>query len=1359
MVGSDGSETKESDSDSTLNKSDGSANDDDCKKEEAEDHHHHHSQEQAEEEEEEAKGRQDQWEATIDGTSGRTYYYHRETRETRWEHPNHTGTTAETSPSVLDNTAKEGAKPALKGILKKTSATATSTARDSSTTPSIARSNINDTSNAHSSSGMSASARMQQRYEREAAKQQEQQQRSELRPTLTGAANKNNPKTLYPDRRALEAIEQHRHSKTHLHLQQENDVHHPNDNDNSSPSLVTGVVAKQSSSVVSKLPPRISSTSSMSSALPVPATATKSATSHSRQQRELEKIRAASAPTPAAKFVPPAPLSTSSSSSLVKPTATSPSRSRLVAEMSKMEQQRDRDGGPSLFRATSSSSSFSSKIGRNAAVTATKNSSNSSNSINAGYPNRSQQRFPQNNTTMKKPPPNQNYHHHRQQRELQKMTAHSSNNKKKSPSATSLSAQLQQRQEQEASKMMMNDDGPTLAPYISSQAQRRPRPSVLESETSKSIDSNGRVVVGRPATAAAGIGPTATTMNNSSGNVNGPCDESGNGNFTNTFNTDFESPAMQAASGILVVPGAFAMAGIDASEDDDSDCDYEDYHRGDSSGSDGDEMEGGVGGRYSYNCNAEGNRRPSTETELVEYPNSNRQHSSYTGENSAGNQPLTIEAVLHEEAPVLDDAVVVLDLDDDHRGGGILDPKAKRRLRLVQVCVTCFSIAAVVMVTVSAVSFRNSIPPGFNNIFALQGWEQVGDDLWGPTNDPYTLFGSAVAISGDGSRLAIAAPGFDNEGSLNVGQIQIFDEHTQAQQQEEGEDQLKTDEIATATRLTNFRATAKLLGPAGGSSKPEASLTMSSDGSTIAVGYPEHREAGGIVQIFRFDEEWYLETTLTLSGSGGDTNIDLNFASWFGHAVDLSSDGSILAVGAPRMKTKGGQPGGGMVRIYQRQLFDTQTSAATASNSNSNSSRWKRLGDDLIGQNVVGLDDADGDDTVGYFGWSVAISSQQRGGNNLALYVAIGSPISQLERGHVDLFEWSTQRFWRQVTLTAPVDAVFPLSEKENQIYNQPLSLHGLQRLSRFGAALDLTSSPLYIEDSSIVTTSTVVVAVGARGTAFDPGQVFVFRFKVSQNENNDSSWVLLKDKESDSNANSTAIVTTRLLASGEHAGEGFGASISLSESGNTLAVGGPQFDGKNARSGAGSGSTGRVQVWNYHYPKNENTNDSNAASTKHRWAGVGTWKQEGSSLVDVGDSESIEFLRNGSSTDTPIISMGNPPDANSLALGYSVALSSSGSRILAGAPWTTYDGIIAQAGDALVYDSTTSFAQSNTNGEVQIPSNLHIAPPSRAPINALTLLTGRLRAKSPTIAPVDNATLPQTLPIPNAVRTEGPTP
>jgi hypothetical protein len=230
----------------------------------------------------------------------------------------------------------------------------------------------------------------------------------------------------------------------------------------------------------------------------------------------------------------------------------------------------------------------------------------------------------------------------------------------------------------------------------------------------------------------------------------------------------------------------------------------------------------------------------------------------------------------------------------------------------------------------------------------------------------------------------------------------------------------------------------------------------------------------------------------------------------------------------------------------------------------------------------------------------------QEGNNNthhsVLLRVAIGAPASiENSVGAVRVHELSINKnnasSWRQIGHT----------------------LVGSHAGLRFGESVSMS------DDGT-------VLAVGARGNAlFDAGQVQVFRLVNNRNGNNNNT-----DDEEE-------WISDDQIFHGAEVGEGFGAAVSLSADGNTLAIGGPvsnEFGCKTACDDA----SGRIQVYQYKSETRE-------------------WIQQGSSL---GGSDAAAF-------------------------GSAVALSADGQRVAGGAPQSDFDGMNAGTGSVLVFNLLNS--------------------------------------------------------------------
>jgi hypothetical protein len=144
--------------------------------------------------------------------------------------------------------------------------------------------------------------------------------------------------------------------------------------------------------------------------------------------------------------------------------------------------------------------------------------------------------------------------------------------------------------------------------------------------------------------------------------------------------------------------------------------------------------------------------------------------------------------------------------------------------------------------------------------------------------DPGDAFGSSVALSGDGTIGVVGVPGEDSNGvngnfannsTSNSGAAYVF-----------------IRDAGTWTVEAYLKASTPTLSNSFG-----ATVAISSDGSTIAIGAPNRNTSAGAVYVFvRNGGTWTQQALLTASNSGGDDR--------FGTSLALSANGSILAVGA-----------------------------------------------------------------------------------------------------------------------------------------------------------------------------------------------------------------------------------------------------------------------------------------------------------------------------------------------------------------------------------------------------------------------------------------------------------------------------
>lgn len=153
-------------------------------------------------------------------------------------------------------------------------------------------------------------------------------------------------------------------------------------------------------------------------------------------------------------------------------------------------------------------------------------------------------------------------------------------------------------------------------------------------------------------------------------------------------------------------------------------------------------------------------------------------------------------------------------------------------------------------------------------------------------------------------------------------------------------------------------------------------LALSSDGLRLACGLPENEEIGGVdsgtVEVYEYDAVTAVWSQMGSTFGGG-------LHDRLGDAVDLSGDGSILAIGVSGWDVSSDE---GAVRVYEW-----------------NGSVWNQLGSDIVGA-------ASGD----RFGKAVALSED---GTRLL----VGAPSNDdggTDAGQVQVYDWNGS-VWSQV--------------------------------------------------------------------------------------------------------------------------------------------------------------------------------------------------------------------------------------------------------------------------------------------------------------------------------------------------------
>ena len=235
-------------------------------------------------------------------------------------------------------------------------------------------------------------------------------------------------------------------------------------------------------------------------------------------------------------------------------------------------------------------------------------------------------------------------------------------------------------------------------------------------------------------------------------------------------------------------------------------------------------------------------------------------------------------------------------------------------------------------------------------------WQQIGSDIDGEAKDDQ--FGSEVSLSADGSRLAVGGVRNDVGGTkVDGGHVRIY--------------QLVNNEwsqlgIDIDGESANDRS--------GGA------VQLSGDGNTVIIGGYRNNNNIGHAKAYTYNEVLSQWVELGQEINGGQDQ------EYFGSTVDISEDGTIVAVGSVGFDpTINGvkRPGRGRVRVYE--LIGNQ---------------WRLKGKSILGE---GNNDNSGR--------SISLSAD---GNTIAIGANGNDGIKNKNGGHVRVYTFSNSQ-WTQV--------------------------------------------------------------------------------------------------------------------------------------------------------------------------------------------------------------------------------------------------------------------------------------------------------------------------------------------------------
>ncbi len=321
-------------------------------------------------------------------------------------------------------------------------------------------------------------------------------------------------------------------------------------------------------------------------------------------------------------------------------------------------------------------------------------------------------------------------------------------------------------------------------------------------------------------------------------------------------------------------------------------------------------------------------------------------------------------------------------------------------------------------------------------------WTQIGTDIDGEVS--FAASGS-VSLSSDGTTLAIGASGSDS----SAGYVRIYENIS-----------------GVWTQIG-----ANIDGEAAGQNSAR-NVSLSSDGSMLAIGVPGHWLDTGSIGVVRI----YENIAGVWTQIGADI-VDEAEDDESGGSVSLSSDGNTVAIGA--WKNDGNGTDSGHVRVYQN-----------------SSDVWSQIGQDIDGEAAADLS-----------GSSVSLSAD----GSVVAIGALNNDGNGVNSGHVRVYE-NMAGVWTQIGA----------------------DINGEEADDWSGSSVSLSS------DGS-------VVAIGANsndGNGPDSGHVRVYK-------NSSGVWIQLG-----------------IDIDGEAEGDYSGSRVNLSSDGTTVAIGAWGNDGNGEQSG-----------------------------------------------------------------------------------------------------------------------------------------------------------------------------------------------
>ena len=214
----------------------------------------------------------------------------------------------------------------------------------------------------------------------------------------------------------------------------------------------------------------------------------------------------------------------------------------------------------------------------------------------------------------------------------------------------------------------------------------------------------------------------------------------------------------------------------------------------------------------------------------------------------------------------------------------------------------------------------------------------------------YDLFGNSVSLNGDGTRVAIGSKANQGVGGPLSGHVRVHEWNGSTW------DQMGADIDGEATNDNSGH-----------------SVSLSDDGSIVAIAAPQHDGGKGHVRVYKWDGSSWQQRGNDIDGeAAGDES---------GQSISLSADGTIVAIGSHKNNSSRGH-----VRVHK---WD--------------GSSWQQIGDDIDGE-------GGGDES----GWSISLNGD---GTIVAIGAIKNDGINGADSGHVRVYDYVEGRNpeWKQM--------------------------------------------------------------------------------------------------------------------------------------------------------------------------------------------------------------------------------------------------------------------------------------------------------------------------------------------------------